>query len=106
MRVFRFMSNKEFQLFTAGCEIIGKKSFNARTESSGICFLASADFDPTEAYDFLKGIVADDVCVEFEIPDNLLTESFGVYYIGAVTEYCMPSYSIDLVSNDQIWHFR
>ena len=92
MKLYRFMSIKEFDRMLAGSEIIGKKDFPwFLTTSRGICLTD----DPQSIVD-LEGIVSDGVCVEFECP-NLseagVLESRGVYYSGMKTEYCIASYN-------------
>ena len=112
-KFYRYMSMAEFTKMSAGADIIGKKSFNCRTTSTGVCFLAEqtlcededhkAIVTPEQAFDFLDGIVSDDIVVEFEAKQDL-TESYGVYasiFCGGfydrmvVTEYCVPSYNRD-----------
>ena len=111
MKFYRFMSMKEFNKMISGADIVGKKSFEARTTSTGVCFLSEqtlckhdeykATINVEQAYDFLCGIVSDDIVVEFEAQQKL-TESYGIYasifgsaYFDTmvVTEYCVPSYN-------------
>lgn len=109
MKFYRFMSMKEFNKMSSGNDIIGKKSFEAyRTTSTGVCFLSEqtlckdddhkATINVEKAYDFLYGIVSNDIVVEFESRQEM-TESYGIYasIFGAntmiVTEYCVPSYN-------------
>lgn len=76
MKFFRYMSEREFALLTAGVEIVGKRRFNARTTSSGVCFLAETVEIFRDGHDltvstqwcfkFLHGVVSGDVLVEFE----------------------------------------
>ena len=113
MKFYRFMSMKEFNKMSSGVDITGKKSFEARTTSTGVCFLSEqtlckddnhkATINVEQAYDFLCGIVSDDIIVEFEARQEM-TESYGVYasifgtaYFDTmvVTEYCVPSYNRD-----------
>ena len=100
MKVFRFMSMREFDKMNAYCPITGKKSFAARTKSTGVCFMSEEDYQPNYAYAFLKGIVSADIVVEFEVDPSELTESWGIYadplgdYFDTIEarEYCAPSY--------------
>ena len=88
MKFYRFMSMKEFNKMSSGVDIVGKKSFKARTTSTGVCFLSEhtlckddehkATINVEKAYDFLYGIVSDDIVVEFEARQEM-TESYGVY---------------------------
>ena len=127
MKLYRYMSDVEFQKLTAGCDIIGKREHFARTSSSGVCFLGEVipaermpygeleeymapffTYEPEQAFSFLSGIVAaDSILVEFEVEnDTLLVESGGVYADpeGAyydrivITEYCMPYYNRDMLT--------
>lgn len=101
MKVYRWMSNEEFDKLTAGVPMINTNKFiNCRTDSAGFCFLPekvefdslpsgdwSADpehcvWDPASAYEFLNGIVSDDVLVEFEVSEEArerLHKGYGVY---------------------------
>lgn len=117
MKVYRYMSLNEFNKMSAGCEIIGRKSFRAYTESKGICFLPesvrfeseSVDseflevcFSPADCLRFLSGIVTDEVLVEFEAAEGYLSESRAFYADPVnmdpdatieITELCAPSYN-------------
>ena len=109
MKIYRFMSMKEFQMVTAGCEIVGGYH-KARTSSYGVCFLPEKikideerTFDPESSIRFLSGIVCDDVLVEFNVIDpKILNESWGVYadpdyYYSRIIidELCCAHYSIN-----------
>lgn len=114
MKVYRYMSSKEFQMLTAGMTISGKKYHACRTTSTGVCFLAEnttfwsdtlheeITFSPEACYDFLAGIVSSDVLVEFRTECEV-TESIGVYAdpFGCfydrivIPEFCVASYSMD-----------
>ena len=62
------------------------------------------DYCPEYAYEFLSGIVSDDVCAVFEVDESLLTKSSGTYAAPLVDddvgwfstmdvdEYCCQSY--------------
>ena len=104
MKVFRFMSKKEFKLFKSGKTLINdaehKKVYDS--DSVGFCFFDEDDYSPEYAYEFLSGIVSNDVCVRFEVDKSLLIKSHGIYAdpfgdnffstMGA-TEYCCTSYN-------------
>lgn len=116
MKYYRYMSTKEFSLLCAGCDIKGKSSFKARTNSMGVCFLAEKTeavtednrlehYTPETAFRFLSGIVSEDVLVEFET-ETELSESWGIYadpqspyFDGTmtVTEYNIPFYNRDIM---------
>lgn len=88
MKLYRFMSLREFCDMLNGKEIVGRKSFpKYATTSRGICFTA----DPQDIID-LSGIVSNGVCVEFECKEKL-TKSTGLYYSGVKEEYCTASYN-------------
>lgn len=91
MKVYRYMSLVEMSKLSAGIEIIGKRYFDCRTESAGICFLGenteinswdewehkytTAHFDPIQCSCFLNGIVSrDGILVEFEIDKTNIVE--------------------------------
>lgn len=106
MKIFRFMSMKEFRTMDAYVPMVHPKHhFSARTSSKGFCFLASEDWDARFALQFLSGIVSADVCVEFEVDEKYLTESCGIYAdphsdvwgdTMCITEYCTPTYSREI----------
>lgn len=107
MKLYRYMSMKEFTNLSAGCDLVNKNRFQkCRTGSEGFCFLPenSNGFDPIQALNFLHGIVTNDILVEFEVDSELVTKSFGYYNnpyecydAGSmcVTEYCAQSYNRD-----------
>ena len=108
MKLYRFMSFDEFTKLTAGCDIVGRKRYAARTSSTGVCFMKEEvpcrDYviHPEGYLSFLSGIVCDDVMVEFECNCDV-TDSWGVYadpsfdadYYDTfdVNEVCVPSYN-------------
>lgn len=109
MFVYRFMSVSEFRKMECGATLHPfHNNFQARTISNGFCFMRLMDVMPECTYKFLSGIVTDDVCVMFDVPSNVLTESFGFYanpwddILDAlndegqeVREYCALSYNRD-----------
>ena len=120
MKLYRYMSFKEFQKMASGMDMKhSKNSFKSRTDSKGFCFIGektsfvSSDcegnqqeftFSPEECHQFLDGIVTDDVLVEFEADENLLQKTTGIYadpifqewdcYIS-IAEFCAMSYNRD-----------
>lgn len=102
MEIFRFMSRKEFDKLIKGEILYNKKRHQGRTNSIGFCFMNIEDNTPEYAYEFLSGVVDDDVCVVFET-NKKLTESWGVYadpngsFFATITEdeYCTTKYSLD-----------
>lgn len=111
MKLFRYMSEREFALLTAGVEIVGKRRFNARTTSSGVCFLAETveifrdshdlTVSPQWCFKFLHGVVSGDVLVEFECDapervresEGIYADPLGDYYDTlAAVEFCTPRY--------------
>lgn len=108
MKLYRYMSFKEFHKLSSGCDLVNDNHFQkCRTESEGFCFLParSNGYDPISALYFLHGIVTDDILVEFEVDNSLVTESEGVYNnpmpsdpyddTMTITEYCTRSYNRD-----------
>lgn len=80
MKVFRFMSKREFDKYMNGEELVNHTfhGTNANTNSVGFCFMKVDDFSPEEASHFLIGVVDPDVCAVFEIEADL-EETYGVY---------------------------
>lgn len=107
MKVFRFMSKEEFEEYLAGNVLFNNKNHKEvgqRTDSIGFCFMDYDDEIPEMGYEYLSGIVSDDVCTVFEVDKSCLTKSSGTYadpysdYFFATidkVEYCCQSYSKD-----------
>ena len=120
MKVHRFMSNAEFQNLVAGKELCNmtnhRKKNGSRTTSIGFCFFTG---DPDKEVHRLSGVVDLDVCVTFDVPENYLRKSFGMYLdeestdmskpmnyedfmrearYKKVEEYCRCRYSLDAVT--------
>lgn len=118
VKVYRFMSLKEFDLMSAGVPMVHRNSFrHNRTNSEGFCFLPetvkgtfidyeveedySVEYTPAEFFAFLDGIVSPDVLVEFEVDSENLVESYGVYSgyswnsYTHIMEYCAKTYDRD-----------
>jgi len=104
MTVFRYMSFEEFNDFKIGKTLVNHTDHSKEhcTNSKGFCFLDECDHSPESAYEFLSGIVSDDVCVRFEVDDELLTMAYGTYAdpFGnnwndnmTIDEYCCESYN-------------
>lgn len=113
MKVFRFMSKREFDKYMNGEELVNHTfhETNANTNSVGFCFMKVDDFSPEEASHFLIGVVDPDVCAVFETEADL-EETYGVYAKPLrketleellkkwresfkVKEYCTESYNKD-----------
>lgn len=125
-KVYRYMSLDEFSKLTAGLEIENKNQFgNCKTFSNGFCFLSRniiteyitesyyethaeqelirKIYDPVFAYNFLSGIVSNEILVEFEVsPESNLTKSIGTYArpfsddwdaTMTIREYCTVKYN-------------
>lgn len=102
------MSEEEFSKLTSGCDIVGRRAFQARTNSSGICFMRETVtvrgvvLHPEDYLAFLSGIVTDDVMVEFECK-CAVNDTWGVYAdplsdagwydTFACDEVCVPVYN-------------
>ncbi len=109
MKVYRYMSRREFTKLLSGETLVNQSQFeNCRTSSEGFCFLGeeSNGYDPIDAFDFLKGIVSEEILVELETSPENVCESVGVYnnpnpmdwydeYM-VVAEYCTQSYNREL----------
>lgn len=131
MKVYRYMSFREFQLVTSGVELVynSNRWAGARTSSQGYCFLGEdttvrssverlnpetdeleeaepVEFDPIGCYSFLAGIVSKDVLVEFEVTKTSnLQESSGVYAdpFGGWSDYCeVTEYCTQSYSRDSL----
>lgn len=105
MKVFRFMSQEEFNKLQKG-EVLTNTSehLESNTTSVGFCFMDCEDYSPESTYEFLAGVVSEDVVVQFEVDESLLTKSEGTYAAPLiddvswfstmnVDEYCCTSYS-------------
>jgi len=110
---YRYMSTEEFALYCAGVPITGRRHYEARTNSRGVCFLGSVtafnskdgyyEFTPQECYRFLKGVVDGELLVCYRT-NKQPSEAYGIYadpttcglydYI-TIKEYNFDSYSKD-----------
>lgn len=80
MKVFRFMSKKEFEKFNNGEILENNTKHMAKTASVGFCFFDLKDYKPHEAVHFLSGLVSFDICAVLEVDKNKLKESWGIYH--------------------------
>lgn len=102
MKIFRYMSKKEFDKLVKGEILKNNTHHKAYTNSVGFCFMKVADNEPEYAYNFLSGIVDDDICVVFET-NKKLTKCYGIYadpygsFFATITEdeYCTKEYSLE-----------
>lgn len=78
MRIFRFMSNEEFEKYKKGITLKNNKRHEGNTNSIGFCFLDEEEFTPEKAMHFLSGIVTFDICAVFETKEEL-NKTYGVY---------------------------
>ena len=103
MKYYRFMSKNEFEKLINGETLKNDKKHQAKTNSVGFCFMKYDDYKPKDAYEFMSGIVSEDICVVFETTKKL-TKSYGVYadpdlsngWFASITvdEYCIKEYSL------------
>lgn len=114
---YRWMSFKEFNKMSAGCDIVGRQYHNARTSSRGVCFLPERTifmasdgkaygYAPQETERFLSGIVTRDVLVGFQENVTLTPavatyadpENTWDYYARiSIVEYNLPHYNRDMM---------
>jgi hypothetical protein len=73
------MSEREFDRYQRG-ELLKNDTDHRKngkhTDSVGFCFFPE---EPDDAIRWLSGIVTDDVCATFDVPDHLVTKSRGTY---------------------------
>lgn len=73
------MSEREFDRYQSG-ELLENDTDHSKngghTDSVGFCFFPE---EPDDAIRWLSGIVNDDVCATFDVPDHLVTKSRGTY---------------------------
>lgn len=79
MILHRYMSGEEFEKYQRG-EVLKNKTDHRKngehTDSVGFCFFPE---DPKDAHHWLSGIVTDEVCATFEVPDDMVQVSRGTY---------------------------
>lgn len=108
MKIFRFMSYKEFEKYMNGENLYNNTKHKAKTNSIGFCFFDINDFSPEFAWRFLKGAIFSDICVVFEVDETLLRKGYGIYSdpnktlyelmnfipkMIRVSEYCTENYN-------------
>lgn len=97
MKVIRNMNLEELNSYMAGINISSiinwAKSYHS--SSKGVCF-----WDIENEYQ--ANTLFYPICAVFEIPDELLSESYGIYPDWntvdenlVLKEYCIPSYSVE-----------
>ena len=94
MKLYRYMSFKEYEDVIKGKPMVNTNSFEGkRTNSKGFCFLGEKtqvevydekimDYSPLECFEFLKGIVSKEILVEFEVVPEFeknLKHGYGGY---------------------------
>ena len=112
MKVFRFMSQEEFDKYLDGEKLVNTADHRSKFSGSiGFCFFEYLDWtdnssghgiSPEYAYEFLSGVAAMDVVAVFET-DQELTKSYGRYadpygsFFDTIwmDEYCKEEYSRD-----------
>ena len=132
MRLYRYMSINEFLKLMSGEKLtnINKFSMN-RTDSEGFCFLGEETayqqgydheegqiltYDALSCLQFLKGIVSDEVLVEFNPSESAikkLHEGTGIYSdpqgdygdLICITEYSTTEYDKDAFNPNRIVAF-
>lgn len=108
MKVFRFMSQKEFNKYLDGEKLVNTSDHRGKfSGSKGFCFFEYMDWDddgvdgisPEYAYEFLSGVATMDVVAVFET-DVRLNKSHGRYanpygsFFDTIwmDEYCTTEY--------------
>lgn len=108
MKVFRFMSQEEFDKYLAGEKLINTTDHRKNFPGSvGFCFFkyrdlndyVSGSISPEYAYEFMNGVATMDVVAVFET-DQELTKSYGRYadpygsFFDTIwmDEYCTTKY--------------
>lgn len=111
MKVFRFMSQEEFNKYLDGEKLVNTTDHrNNFSGSVGFCFFkyrdlndyVSGSISPEYAYEFMNGVATMDVVAVFET-DQELTKSYGRYadpygsFFDTIwkDEYCTEEYSRD-----------
>lgn len=82
MRVFRFMSNSEFEMYKTGKVLINNNNHREmcfKSDSIGFCFFDESEIDIKQAIHFLSGIVSFDICAVFETDKDNLKQGYGIY---------------------------
>ncbi len=117
MKLYRFMSREEFARITRYESMFSNIDWATRcqSDSEGFCFIGeSTDFtswshgkpekytySPEQCYNFLFGVVSDEVCVEFETTEAVNVEKSSGDYADPmglcddfiiIDEYCVKQY--------------
>lgn len=80
MKVFRFMSNEEYEKLIKGETLVNETKHKAHTTSRGFCFMNLNDNPPEVAFHYLIGLVCPEVCVIFNVKNkNVLNKGYGRY---------------------------
>ncbi|HIS38542.1 MAG TPA: hypothetical protein IAB45_03425 [Candidatus Onthousia faecavium] len=80
MKVFRFMSKKEYEKLIKGEKLVNRARHIAHTTSIGFCFMDLKDNPPEVAFHYLIGLVCPEVCVIFNVKNkNVLSKGYGRY---------------------------
>ncbi len=108
MKLFRFMSKKEFEKYISGEILVNKtdhnKEKNSKTNSMGFCFFNYAHYKPEEIFHSVTGIVNSSMCCIFETDRDNVVKSSGRYSRAKegskhiresfiAKEYCTTKYS-------------
>lgn len=108
MKLFRFMSFREFQKYNDGEVLVNTKNHHVENEkatnSVGFCFFNYAHYKPEEMLHSLTGIVDFSVCAIFETDRNNVRQTRGRYSMASdrknfnrisfiAKEYCTTKYS-------------
>lgn len=119
MKLYRYMSIKEYNLYLDGKTIEGKEQNSHSSVEKGVCFLPEViednqgrKYTPKEALEFLTGVVSiDELLVSFEITEEAekeLVKGWG-YYADPygpdgiiITEYSLPEYSVRTLVNARV----
>ncbi len=98
MILHRFMSEREFDRFKNG-EVLGNNTDHHKsgkhTDSVGFCFFPE---EPDDAIRWLSGIVTDDVCATFDVPEHLVRKSRGTYCDDDASDNSLGAVLEDLFS--------
>ena len=80
MKVFRFMSNEEYEKLMKGENLVNESKHKAHTTSVGFCFMDLKDNPPEVAFHYLIGLVSPEVCVIFNVKNkSILNKAYGRY---------------------------
>ena len=100
MKVFRFMSLKEFAALNSGEELVNTSYHRqCRTNSKGFCFLPSEKVKYIWAIQFLPhSTTRNAIIVEFEVPEELLNKTEGLYADPDAYEGAMSGYELMVIN--------